>query len=410
MDEQRLEATDGRLRRLEALREVSLELTTERDLQKLLILIADRASQILDAERSTLYLVTQETDQKGARRSMLVSRVAQGVEEIRLALDEKSIAGTVAVRGEILNLEDAYRDPRFNPSMDRRHRFKTRAMLTVPMHNPQGEVIGVTQAVNKRGVDRFDRDDEEMLLVFSSQAAIAVENARYLDLQRRTFESLIHGQAVAIDVRDPITAGHTWRVTAYAVEIGRALGWGEDDLEILRYAGLLHDQGKLGVPDHILLKPDRLSSWEYQMIQSHALKTKLILEAVRALFPRRLRGVPEIAAAHHEKLDGSGYPDGLEEERLSPSARVVAVADIFDALTSHRTYREPEADQVVVEKVKLEAEEGKLDAQVIAALEKVIPRIDEIRREINQRVEQRKAPTIRRALEDSASAGHQDHE
>jgi HD-GYP domain-containing protein (c-di-GMP phosphodiesterase class II) len=400
MVRQRAEISEEGLKRLEALREVSLELTSEHDLQKLLTLIIERTSEILEAERSTLYLVDHDGDSGGKAEPVLVSRIAQGAEEIILPLDESSIAGTVAIRGENLNLEDAYQDPRFNPSFDQRFQFRTRSMLTVPIHNPQGEVIGVIQAVNKRGKAWFDQDDEEMLLAFCSLAAIAVENARYLDLQRRTFRSLIHGQAVAIDARDHITAGHTWRVTSYAIEIGRALGWVEEELESLRYAGLLHDQGKLGVPDDILLKPDRLSQWEYQMIQSHAQKTKMILKAVRLIFPRRLRCLPEIAGAHHEKLDGTGYPDGLEGDDISPSARVVAVADIFDALTSHRPYREPDPDDAVVDKLKLEAADGKLDAQVVGALERVIPKLQEIRREINDKVQQGRVSVLRKVITD----------
>jgi HD-GYP domain-containing protein (c-di-GMP phosphodiesterase class II) len=376
---------ERRLRRLEALREVSLELTAERDLQRLLTLIMVRTSQILEAERSTLYLVTEIAEPNGDRERLLVSRVAQSAEEIRVRLDETSIAGTVALSGEVINLEDAYTDNRFNPDFDRRAGFRTHSMLTVPMRNPQGKVIGVTQVINKREALSFDHEDEELLLAFSSQASIAVESARYLELQRRTFQSLIHGQAVAIDARDHITSGHTWRVAAYAVEIGRALGWEGEELELLEYGGLLHDQGKLGIPDEILMKPGRLSDWEFEIMRSHAAKTKTILQAVRPLFPRRLRRVPEIAASHHEKLDGSGYPDGLRGEDISPSARIVAVADIFDAMTAHRLYREPDPDEVVVGMLRKDAAEGKLDIDAVEALGRALPRVVLVRRQINER-------------------------
>ncbi len=389
-DEPYREVLAARVRRLEAVRQVSLELTSERDLQRLLSLIMDRASQILDAERSTLYLVEENTDSQGKKRRILVSQVAQGVNQIRLPIDTKSIAGTAAVKGEIVNLRDAYQDPRFNASFDQRHGFKTRSMLVAPMGNAQGQVIGVTQAINKRGAVQFDREDEEILLAFSGQACIAVENARYLELQRRTFETLITGQAVAIDARDHLTAGHTWRVTAFAVEIGRALGWKGQDLEILRFGGLLHDQGKLGVPDDILLKPARLSKWELRIIQSHAQKTKTILSAVRPLFPRKLRMVPEIAASHHEKLDGSGYAEGLRGDAISPGARIIAVADIFDALTAVRPYRKADPDDVVVANLKGDAEEGRLDREVVAGLERALPRIVQARRKINEKIHQEK--------------------
>jgi HD-GYP domain-containing protein (c-di-GMP phosphodiesterase class II) len=380
--------TEERLCRLEALREVSLELVSERDLQRLLTLITARITRILDAERSTLYLVTETPGGSGCSKRMLVSRVAESAEEISVPLDESSIAGSVALSGRVINLEDAHRDPRFNAAFDRREGFRTRSLLTAPMRDPHGRVTGVAQAVNKKGAVRFRGEDEEMLLAFAAQASIAVENGRYLALQRSTFESLIRGQAVAIDARDHITAGHTWRVAAFAVEMGRAMGWGAEELDILEYAGLLHDQGKLGIPDEILLKPGRLSDWEFQMMRSHAAKTRAILEAVRPLFPRRLRRVPEIAASHHEKLDGSGYPSGIRGEAISPEARVVAVADIFDALTAHRPYRDPEPDATVVDLIRREALEGKLDVQVVDGLERALPRIGNVREQINERIQQ----------------------
>lgn len=394
MEKRYHEDLEVRVRKLDALREVSLELTSERDLQKLLGLIMARTTQILDADRSTLYLVEDVSGPNGDQRPMLVSRVAQEIEEIRLPLDEASIAGSVAVRGEIVNIEDAHVDPRFNPTFDRLHGYRTRSMLTAPMRNPQGQVVGVTQAINKLGASRFDREDEEIMLAFSSQACIAVENARYLELQRRTFETLIYGQAVAIDARDHITAGHTWRVTAYAVEVGRALGWRGDDLVLLRYAGLLHDQGKMGVPDDILMKPGKLLDWEFEIIQSHASKTKTILESVRPLFPRRLRGIPRIASAHHEKLDGSGYPDGLKGNAIPVGARIVAVADIFDAMTARRPYREPDPDHEVLDMLRQEASQGRLDTHAVEALARCLPRIVEIRQEINARIKRQKRITM----------------
>jgi HD-GYP domain-containing protein (c-di-GMP phosphodiesterase class II) len=395
----------ARMRHLEALREVSVELTSERDLQKLLTLTITRVGEILNAERNTLYLIEQDVNSPEGDTYLLVSHVAQGIEEIRLPLNETSIAGTVALTGEVINLEDAYRDPRFNPSFDHQNGFRTRTMVAAPMRNSQGRVIGVTQSINKRGARVFDRDDEEMLVAFSNLAAVAVENARYLDLQRRTFETLISGQAVAIDARDHITAGHTRRVTAYAVEIGRSLGLEEPDLELLRYGGLLHDQGKLGVPDDILLKADQLSDWEFRIIQTHAEKTKIILNAVRPFFPRRLRNIPEISASHHEKLDGSGYPDGLRGAAICLGARILAVADIFDAMTAVRPYRRPDSDDAVMRMLRRDAGAGKIDRDAVEALAKILPRIQQIRDEINEKTQHEEVRRVRRGQRVSPPMG-----
>ncbi len=384
------EVTSSRLHRLEVLRQVGHILVAERDLGRLLKLIAEETSRVLEAQRCTLYLVEQDTWGEAKERQLrLVSKVAQGAGEICVPLGKGSIAGEVAASGCLVNLEDAYRDPRFDPAWDTLTGFRTTSMLAAPMRTPRGDVVGVVQVLNKKGSKGFDSQDEEMLTALCSQAAMAIENSRYLEAQGKAFQSLIRGQAVAIDARDHITSGHTWRVAAYAVEVGRAMGWSEENLRILEYAGLLHDQGKLGIPDEVLLKPGSLTQWEFHLMKSHASKTKEILRDVRHLFPRSLREVPEIASAHHEKLDGSGYPDGLSGEDIAPGAKILAVVDIFDALTARRPYREPESPQGALELLRQEARWGRLDGEVVEALAGILEEILKLKDGINSWIEQR---------------------
>ncbi len=379
-----------RLSRLEALRQVSKTLVSERNLDKLLSLIAEQTSKVLSAERTTLYLVTEEKEQKSKEKQLfLVSRVSQGTEEIRVPLGKGSIAGEVAASGCLINLKDAYQDSRFDSSWDRITGFRTRSMLSAPMRTPRGEVVGVVQALNKKGSKGFDADDEEMLTALCSQAAMAIENSRYLEAQSKAFQSLIRGQAVAIDARDHMTAGHTWRVAAYAAQVGRAMGWEEQQIRILEYAGLLHDQGKLGIPDEVLLKPGSLTERQFKLMKSHAARTREILGDIRHLFPRSLRDVPEIASAHHEKLDGSGYPEGLLGDQISPGSKILAVVDIFDALTAPRPYREPESPQGALDFLRQEAIRGKLDGQVVEALAGVMDKILSLKEGIDEWVQQR---------------------
>ncbi len=382
------EKLEKRVARLEALQEVSLELTRERDLDRLLDLIMNRITFILEADRSSLFIM-EEDESTGDR--WLITRISQGVDEIRVALDERSVAGYVATRGEKVNLVDAQNDHRLNKKFDERHGYKTETLLAVPMRNAMGQIIGVTEALNKKGAKSFDGEDEELLSAFSAVAAAAIENTRWLELQKRTFETIIKGQAVAIDARDHITGGHTWRVTAFAVEIGRAMGMKDEELEVLRYAGLLHDQGKLGVPDSILLKPGRLNEWEFSVMRSHAYKTKVILKAVRHLFPARLRRVCDIAPAHHEKLDGTGYPDGLKEEEISLPARILAVADIFDALTAARPYKKPFSQERALEMLGDLAAGNKVDGQAVEALKRCLPEANKVRDEINVEIANRRS-------------------
>ncbi len=374
----------NRVARLEVLQEVALQFAAERNLDRLLALILDRAVEVLDAERATLFLL------EGSDPPALVSRLAQGVEEIRLPADANSIAGTAFVTGRALRIEDAYQDPRFNPAVDQDTGFRTRSILACPLRDPQGSSIGVFQVLNKRQGGVFTDDDEEMATALGSMAAIALENARWLERRRRNFQSLITGQAVAIDMRDHVTGGHTWRVAAFAVAIGQAMGLSQSDLELLRYAALLHDQGKLGIPDEILMKPGRLEDWEFELMRSHAEKTAQILEQVRHLFPPRLRPALDVAPAHHEKLDGSGYPKGVRGDEIPLGARILAVADILDALTADRPYRKPLPDEKVLAMLREDVRAGKLDARPVEALARCLPAIQRAREAVNRAIRDRR--------------------
>ncbi|MFP3871246.1 MAG: GAF and HD-GYP domain-containing protein, partial [Syntrophobacteria bacterium] len=286
--------------------------------------------------------------------------------------------------GQILNYKNAYRSKYFNRNFDRIHHYRTRSLLTVPMRNRAGEIIGVLQAINKNNGDRFDTDDIRYLTALSAQAAIAIENSRYFAEKKALFENLVHGQAIAVDARDHLTSGHSLRVAAYAVAIGKELHLDHEELELLRYAALLHDQGKIGVPDNVLQKPGRLTDEEFEQIKGHARKTKLILGAIRHLFPRRLQRIPEMAAYHHERLDGTGYPDGLRGEEIPLGARIIAVADVFDALTAPRHYRQPAPDDEVLALLHRQAACNKLCPRSVEALKRAFPRIVARRNELKR--------------------------
>jgi HD-GYP domain-containing protein (c-di-GMP phosphodiesterase class II) len=175
------------------------------------------------------------------------------------------------------------------------------------------------------------------------------------------------------------------RVAAYAQAIGEEMNLSEGELGVLRYAALLHDQGKIGVPDHVLQKPGGLTREKFEEIKSHAFKTKLILQAIQPLFPRRLRHIPEMAAHHHERPDGSGYPDGLRGDEIPLGARIIAVADVFDALTARRHYRDPAPDEQVIALLKGDAAANKLCDRSVAAFERALPKILSIRDRLNRK-------------------------
>ncbi|MDP2790268.1 MAG: HD-GYP domain-containing protein, partial [Rectinemataceae bacterium] len=155
----------------------------------------------------------------------------------------------------------------------------------------------------------------------------------------RVFKSILLVLAASIDARDSLTAGHSEKVTEYSVAICKEVGLSTDYCEMIRVAALLHDYGKIGVPDNILKKEGKLTPEEFEVIKTHAAITSEILAKIN--FEGIYSEAPEIAGGHHEKMDGSGYPRGLKGMDIPVGARIIAVADYFDSITSKRHYRDP---------------------------------------------------------------------
>ncbi|MCD4700678.1 MAG: HD domain-containing protein [Candidatus Aegiribacteria sp.] len=153
------------------------------------------------------------------------------------------------------------------------------------------------------------------------------------------FESLIKALTVSIEARDPLTAGHSFDVTFLSGKIAEYMNIDTDTREAIYYAALLHDYGKIAVPDSILKKPGSLSEEETTILRKHVQHTKIILSSIE--FEGKLDDVPVFASQHHERVDGKGYPDGLKGTEISIGGKIIAVADVFEALTAKRHYREP---------------------------------------------------------------------
>ncbi|MFZ5516403.1 MAG: HD domain-containing phosphohydrolase [Candidatus Zhuqueibacterota bacterium] len=345
--------------RLTVLFNITRNISTELKLDRLLLIIMDEVRKALKADRCTVFLLNESKDE-------LWSKVAHGEREIRFP-SNLGIAGYVATSGRVLNIPDAYADPRFNRDIDKKTGYHTQNMLTFPMRNKLGEIIGVFQVLNKyKG--SFNREDEQMLDAISAIAATQLENAQLYEEQKKTFESFVETLASTIDARDPLTAGHSNRIALYSEELGKKLNLHQKRKELLRYAALLHDYGKIAIREAVLCKNGSLTIDEYCHIQEHSLFTKNILEKIN--FSRDFKDVPRIAAAHHEKIDGSGYPDGLKGEEIPFESRILAVADVFDALTSKRHYR----DRMEFENVMdiIEANTGShFDLKVVNALKSI---------------------------------------
>ena len=353
-------------RDLDTLLDVTRRLMTLTDLDALLRVIADATLSMVGAERATIYVVDRE-------RQEFWSRVAtdDGVGEMRFPIGV-GIAGTVAKTGQTIRIADAYADPRFSPESDKRTGFHTRTLLTLAMTGHDGAVIGVLQAVNKKA-GSFTAEDETMLGSLASSAAVAVENAQLVTAQKRLWLSLIETLATTVDARDQQTAGHSKRVTRYAAIIGMELRLSDDALERLQAAALLHDYGKIAVRDRFLQKPGKLDDAEFAYMKAHAEKTAEFLS--RLDFPPDMREVPEIAAQHHERMDGTGYPKGLRGDQILVGARIVAAADIFDALTAPRYYKPAYSLERTLE--IMDGLSGPhLDPVVMAAVHRAVPALE----------------------------------
>ncbi len=308
---------------------VTRNISREILLDRLLLLIMDEVKKVLNCDRCTVFILDAE-------KRELWSQVAHGAKEIRLP-SHTGIAGHVAQTGEVLNIPDAYADKRFNRDIDKKTGYFTHSILAAPMRNKKGEIIGVFQALNKAD-GAFNGEDEELLDTISVIAATQIENAQLYKEQKKTFESLVETLASTIDARDPMTAGHSKRIALYAENIADIIGLDQREKEVLRIAALLHDLGKIAVREAVLTKDGNLTRKEFEHIQSHPQFTKRILDNIN--FSRELRQVPDIAASHHEKIDGSGYPFGLRDDQIPKLGKILAVVDVFDALTSRRHYRD----------------------------------------------------------------------
>src|SRR5919197_546722 len=467
-------------RELSELNAIGIRLSAERNPRELLETILTKAREITNSDAGSLYLVNEAPD--GTRHLRFALAQCDSVEvpfrATTLPLRSDSVAGYVALTGTILNLPDAYAPPpgapfQINRSFDEQASYRTKSMLVVPMRTPQGETIGVLQLINRKPVFalRFGTRDEVERLVkpfsardkklagsLASQAAVAVANSRPFASVPQLFEGFVQASVTAIESRDPTTSGHSLRVANLTVGLASvvdhvtrgpyaSLRFTSDEMKELRYAALLHDFGKVGVREQVLVKAkklhpaelDRIRQRAEQIKRSHELRyagkkieyllakgkrrypehaqaldaelrasltdvdaslPRIVLANEPAILPRdvvedierlarrtfeddrggrqtlitpekasilaipkgsltpdevrqiqshvvhtyqflaqipwtkEFRRIPEIARSHHEKLDGSGYPYGMKADEIPVQSRIMAIADIYDALTA----------------------------------------------------------------------------
>lgn len=484
------------VQRLQKLQEIGTALSAEHSLDKLLALILSQSRTLTVADSGSVFIREDhiETDPHATGKDAihkvtpyLSLKVAQNdsvhfpFKEMRLPFDRRTISGHVALSGEILNLPDVYQLPgdvpySYSTAFDEISGYRCKSMLVVPMKNRDGEIIGVLQLINKKqeswvrldGRDKvdnfvlpFDPVDEEILLSLASQAAVCVEKAKLYEEIEAMFDGLVDSFTLAIEKRDCPTYGHCKRVAKYALALAEAvntapkelfggLQFNREDLRQLRFAALLHDIGKISVPEAVLDKKNKLldpeieviryrfaywrerlrsqgkdapqlgewldrlakiniprgftdddarfldrvraekfvdvdgvekpllSDHEYEnlsvrrgnltprerkIIEHHIVDTWEILK--RIPWPKRMQWVANIAACHHEKMNGSGYPWGLKGEDIPLGGRILAIVDIYEALTaSDRPYKPAIPVDKALAILDEELEKGNLDAKL----------------------------------------------
>lgn len=497
---------------LEAINKIGIALSTVRDHHTLLEMILTKCREISRADAGSLYLL-EKTD--GAERMLRWTHaqndsVDVDFEERSLSITRKSIAGTVALTGETIVLDDAYNPPpaaeyEINRSFDLGNGYLTRSMVVLPMTNHEDETIGVLQLINRRRqgaperltaatvpewVIPFDPQTIHLVRSLTSQAAVALENSLLYESINRLFESFVTASVTAIEQRDPTTSGHSSRVAQLTCELAQVIDsasdgrladvrFSPDQMREIRYASLLHDFGKVGVREKVLVKEKKLYPLQLDTIRSRfdalirdirleaereknryliqngrsgyeefaaevdrraaeqlrLIETdyRLILESneptvlpegnfealerianrsvdswtgevvpllrqeeVRYLSIRRgnldpeerreieshvtntfhflskipwtrdLEGVPLIASAHHEKVNGRGYPHGLQGDQIPLQSRMMTVSDIYDALTAaDRPYKKAVPLERALDILQMEMRDGLLDGDVV---------------------------------------------
>ena len=314
--------------RLRALYEFSGELLSAHSLKDLSEKLAQFMHRTLKAERCAVLLYDREEDEMEVAATCDAGQmIAPSSSVTHLAFNDN-----VAV----LSL-DASTDERFSAGDSIRFQ-SIRSVMCAPIGS-KTRVWGVCYVDNVTTERAFDDEALDFLTAVARQSGLAMENLYLLEEQRRSLESFIRTLAASLDARDDNTAGHSARVGAIASGIAKAMELDEADCRLIYYAGLLHDYGKIGVRDDVLLKPSELTPEEYEHVKEHPLHTFRLLSKIR--FPEDLADIPFVAAAHHERWDGSGYPHGLKGEEIPIGSRIVAVADAYDALTEERCYHEP---------------------------------------------------------------------
>jgi len=347
---------------LGALMNVGQMVNSSLGLKRVLEEVMDLLITLMRAERG--FLMLRESNGE------LAVRIARGIAHVNLEEESFKVSRTivrkVAESGASVLTTNAQEDPRFDAQLSVAA-YHLRSILCVPL-KLKNDLIGVLYVDNRAHAGIFQESDLVLISAFANQAAVAIDSARlFEDLQEshreleKAYQATLEGWVRALDLRDKETEGHTRRVTILTERLARSMGVGSEALVHIKRGALLHDIGKMAIPDGILLKPGELTDEERTLIQKHPVYAYEMLSPIDFLLP-----AIDIPYCHHEKWDGTGYPRGLRREEIPFAARIFPVIDVWDALISDRPYRK--ALPLVEVRQRIKADSGKhFDPHVVEA-------------------------------------------
>lgn len=350
-----------KLHGLNILNKILSDLSTISNHQDVFGKLVDMPLDIVGADDARFFVIPEDR-----HRPVMVAR-ARG-EKLQEEVDEDGLVDPAEGDQEGLELDtligEAVADQLpmlISRNNGKRLPVNVRSCMVAPLMIRE-KVFGVLTATIRHGEQRFSENDLYYLSFMTQHAANAIEKqALYENIYNNLFSTL-YAFVKAIEVRDPYTQQHSSRVTDLSLQLGEAMGCSREELDILNFAGPLHDIGKIGIPDNILLKPGPLTDSEYEKIKEHP-ELGADIVARLGMWNRE----EEIIRCHHERYDGSGYPAGLEKDEIPLLSRILSVADAFDAMASDRAYRKRMEIERVLNIIR-EAADTQFDPQVVHAL------------------------------------------